>query len=194
MKKEELTAFGLSEELANKVLALVEKDAEKQDKTISALTAERDDFKNRLQTAETTLKKFDGIDPQKIQEEIQSYKTAAENAEKNFNKQITQRDQKDWINGKLDEYGVSSPYARRQLTSDLMSEESGLKWKDGGFFGFDDFMKSAKEKDNSLYLTAEEKAEAEKAAALKEKSPAFTGPTGDKAAPGSEKFTPPKIF
>ena len=42
-------------------------------------------------------------------------------------------------------------------------------------------------------MTAEEKAEAEKAVKLKDKAPTFTGPTGD-PAPKSDKYTPPKIF
>lgn len=56
-------------------------------------------------------------------------------------------------------------------------------------------MKSAKEKDNGLYQTAEEKAAAEKEAAQKAKAPTFTGPTGGPAGGGSDKkFTPPKVF
>lgn len=78
--------------------------------------------------------------------------------------------------------------------SDCMSEESGLTWKDGAFFGFDDFMKAAKEKDESLYQTAEEKEAAAKAAALEKKAAKFTDPTGDPAPGSDKKFTPPKIF
>lgn len=194
MKTEELTAIGLTEEQATQVLAINGKDIEKHKSRITALEGERDNYKSQLDTANTTLKKFEGIDPTKIQEEIQTYKTQAEEAEKNFNRQITQRDQKDWIQTKLDEYGVTSPFARRQLTSDCMAEDSGLTWKDGSFFGFDDFMKAAKEKDNSLYLTAEEKAEAGKASKLKNKAPTFTGPTGDDGPGSDKKFTPPKVF
>lgn len=194
MKTEELTAIGLTEEQATQVLAMNGKDIEKHKKQITTVEGERDAFKAQLDTANETLKKFEGIDPQQIQTELQTYKTKAEEAEKKFTREMTQRDQKDWIGKKLDEYGVTSPYARRQLTSDIMAEESGLSWKDGAYFGFDDFMKSAKEKDNGLYQTAEEKAEAEKAAAQKAKAPNFTGPTGDPAGGGEKKFTPPKIF
>ncbi len=194
MKTEELTAIGLTEEQASQVLAMNGKDIEKYKKQITTVEGERDAAKAQLDTANATLKKFEGIDPQQIQQELQTYKTQAEEAEKKYTRELTQRDQKDWISKKLDEYGVSSPYARRQLTSDCMAEGSGLTWKDGAFFGFDDFMKSAKEKDASLYQTAEEKAAAEKEAANKAKAPTFTGPTGD-PAPGTEKkFTPPKIF
>ena len=194
MKTEELTAIGLTEEQATQVLAMNGKDIEKHKKQITAVEGERDAFKAQLDTANETLKKFEGIDPQQIQTELQTYKTKAEEAEKKFTREMTQRDQRDWIGKKLDEYGVTSPYARRQLTSDIMAEDSGLSWKDGAYYGFDDFMKSAKEKDNGLYQTAEEKAAAEKEAAQKAKAPNFTGPTGDPAGGGDKKFTPPKVF
>ena len=194
MKTEELTAIGLTEEQASQVLAMNGKDIEKYKKQVTTVEGERDAAKAQLDTANATLKKFEGIDPQQIQQELQTYKTQAEEAEKKYTRELTQRDQKDWIGKKLDEYGVSSPYARRQLTSDCMAEGSGLTWKDGAFFGFDDFMKSAKEKDASLYQTAEEKAAAEKEAANKANAPTFTGPTGDPTPGTDKKFTPPKIF
>lgn len=193
MKTEELTALGLTDEQATQVLAINGKDIEKHKQRITTLEGERDNFKAQFETADAALKKFEGIDPQKLQDEIQTYKTQAEETKKSYEKKLTQRDQRDWINKKLDEYGVSSPFARKQLTTDCMSEESGLTWKDGAFFGFDDFMKAAKEQDAGLYQTAEEKAEAEKAADLKNKAPNFTGPTGEQK-PNAEKFTPPKIF
>lgn len=194
MKTEELTAIGLTEEQASQVLAMNGKDIEKYKKQITTVEGERDAAKAQLDTANATLKKFEGIDPQQIQQELQTYKTQAEEAERKYTRELTQRDQKDWIGKKLDEYGVSSPYARRQLTSDIMAENSGLSWKDGAYFGFDDYMKSAKEKDASLYQTAEEKAAAEKDAANKAKAPTFTGPTGDSTSGTDKKFTPPKIF
>ena len=201
MKKEELVALGITEDVAAKVLEMNGKDIEHakgvvtaaKDKTISDLTTERDDFKTRLTNAEETLKSFEGIDPQKIQQEIQDYKKRAEDAEADFAKKMTARDQKDWIKTKLDEYGVASPYARKQLEAECMSAESGLTWKDGAFFGFDDFMKKAKESDNGLYMTAEEKEKAAKEEELKKKSPFFSGPAGN-PTPDGGKFVPPKII
>lgn len=197
MKTAELTAIGLTEEQATQVLAMNGKDIESakaaKDKVIADLTGKRDDYKARLETAETTLKGFEGIDPEKIQQEIQSYKQKAEDAEKDFAKKLLQRDQADWLKGKLDEYGVASPYARAQLIAEITDEANGLKWKDGAFLGLDDYMKSAKEKDAGLYQTAEEKAAAEKAAAEAAKAPKFTDPLGN-PKPEGDKFVPPKIF
>ena len=73
-----------------------------------------------------------------------------------------------------------------------MSEDSGLKWKDNTFFGFDDFMKAAK---NGLYLSEEEKQAAAKESAAKEKAARFTGPMqGDGTGTETKAKVPPKIF
>lgn len=194
MKTEELTALGLTEEQVKAVFALNGKDIEKQKKIATDLETERDNYKSQFEAADAALKKFEGIDPEKIQGEIQSYKDQLETQKKGYEHQLTQRDQKDWIDKKLTEYGVASPFARKQLISDCMAEETGLTWKDGKFLGFDDYMKSAKEQDNSLYQTAEEKAAAEKEAAQRGKAPTFTGSTGDPNPGTDKKFTPPKIF
>lgn len=209
MKTAELVALGIAEEIASQILAMNGRDIENakaamaatKDKEISTIAAERDGLRDQLGTANETLKKFEGIDPQQIQEELQTYKAKAEDAERRFTREITARDQEEWINARLDEYGVASPLARKQIKTEVMAEESGLKWqpaKDGRpamFFGFDDYMKAAKEEDHALYLTAEEKAAAEKQADLEKKAPSFTGPTGeDGGNQGAMRYVPPKIF
>lgn len=192
MKTEELTALGLTKEQADAVFALAGKDIAKHQKTIETLTAERDDFKSRLGTAEETLKGFGGKTPEDVQKEIAKYKQDSEEASKRFTAQITARDQRDWLNGQYEKYGVTSEYARKALTAEAQAEGSGLTWKDGSYMGFDDFMKKAKEKDGSIYQTAEEKAAAEKKEPPKQE-PSIVGPTGTKPA-GAKKFVPPLIF
>lgn len=152
-------------------------------KEVEKIESARDSVKAQLDAAQATLKKFEGIDPEKIGKELEDYKKQAEEAEKKYTRELTQRDQKAWLDKKLDEYGVTSDFARRQLVSDCMAEESGLPWKEGAFFGFDDFMKAAKEKDATLYQTKAEK-----------KAPSFTGPLGDPQTGNGKKFVPPKIF
>jgi hypothetical protein len=192
MKTTDLKELGLTQEQIDAVFKLNGLDVEAAKAQVAAITAERDDLSTRLKNAEDTLKGFDGKSADEVKAEIAQYKKQAEEAQKNFQSQLTQRDQRDWLKGKLDEYGVSSPYARRQLASDVMDDKDGLKWKDGAFQGFDDFMKSAKEKDTGLYQTAEEKKAAEEKAALEKKAPKFTGPTGNQQQ--EQKYTPPKIF
>lgn len=194
MKTEELKKLGLTDDQISEVFKMNGADLKKKDTRISELETERDSYKTQFENAENTLKGFDGIDPSNIKKQIEDYKQAAEDAKKEYDRKIEQRDQRDWVNAKLDEYGVKSPFARRQLESDVMAEDSGLKWKDGAFFGFDDFMKAAKEKDGSLYQTAEEKQAAEEAAQLEGKAPRFTGPANGPADGAGKKFVPPKIF
>jgi hypothetical protein len=170
------------------------KALKKQEKQITDLTGERDGLQEQLTKANEALASFEGVDPAKLKEEVEKYKKAAKDAEADFKSRMTQRDQRDWLKGKMDEYDVKSPYARAQLISEIMSEESGLKWKDGAFFGFDDYMKSAKEKDASLYLTAEEKEAAAKQKELEGNAPKFTGPANNGSNNGGNKFVPPRIF
>ena len=192
MKTTDLKELGLNQEQIDAVFKLNGLDIENAKAQVATITAERDDLSTRLQTAEETLKSFDGKSADEVKAEIAQYKKQAEEAQQNFQSQMTQRDQRDWLKGKLDEYGVASPYARRQLASDVMDDKDGLKWKDGAFQGFDDFMKTAKEKDAGLYQTAEEKKAAEKQEKLRKKSPKFLDDHDDRHQ--EQKYTPPKIF
>ena len=49
MKREDLKAFNLSDEDVQKIMDLHGADIEKQKRSIETLTAERDDFKSRLE-------------------------------------------------------------------------------------------------------------------------------------------------
>ena len=180
--------------LLNLHTADIGKALKKQEKQITDLTAERDGLQEQLTKANETLTSFEGVDPAKLKDEVEKYKKAAKDAEADYKAKMTQRDQRDWLKEKLDSYDVKSPFARAQLVSEIMNAENGLKWKDGAFYGFDDYMKAAKEKDASLYLTEEEKkAEAEKKA-QEEKAPKFTGPAGTGGGTSENKYVPPKIF
>ena len=199
MKRDEIKALipDIAKETLDSIMEINGKDIEAakaaKDKEIATLTTERDSLQTRLTTAEETLAKFGDKTPEQIQDEIQTYQKQAKDAKDDLAAQLTQRDQRDWIKAQLDEYGVKSPLARKQITAEVMHAESGLKWKDGAFLGFGDYMAAAKKEDASLYQTAEEKKAAEEAAAKEKDKPGFTGPAGDEGG-GSAKYTPPKIF
>lgn len=61
------------------------KNAKEVAKTLSKVEGERDDWKVRAETAEETLKSFDGIDPANIKSELETWKQKAADAEKEFN-------------------------------------------------------------------------------------------------------------
>jgi len=162
MKKEELTALGLTDEQADKVFAIHGKDTEKLKADVKKLEDEKKELSTQLDKANEAIKGFDGKTPEQVKEEIQKYKDASDEAEKNFKKQLTDRDKRDWLNKQFEseDFNVKDPYARDALTREIMSEEKdgpGLKWKDGEFQGFGDYMAKAKEKSPSLYLSKEER-------------------------------------
>ena len=82
MKTDELKAWGLTDEQSEKVMAQYGKDVSKLQKENEKLTADRDKEKERADTAEETLKKFDGVDIETMQAELATWQQKAKDAEK----------------------------------------------------------------------------------------------------------------
>ena len=61
------------------------------------MTAERDKEKGRADTAEETLKGFDGVDVEKLNKSIEDWKKKAEDAEKDYKQKIADRDFNDLL-------------------------------------------------------------------------------------------------
>lgn len=92
MKTEELKAQGLAQEQINFVMAENGKDIDKIQKKLDDMTVERDKEKGRADTAEETLKGFDGVDVEKLNKSIADWKKKAEDAEKDYKQKIADRD------------------------------------------------------------------------------------------------------
>lgn len=173
-------------------------DYDKQSKKLEAAEADRDAYKEQLDTANETLEKFKDIDPEKQAEEIEKYKKAAKEAQETASKQILQRDQRDYLKGEFDKLEIKSERVRRSLMDDIMSED-GLKWKDGSFMGLSDYLAKENEKEH-FYQTQEEKdaaaaqEQAEKTR-VREAQP-FTQPAKSQPPSGSKEPLPdvPVIF
>ena len=97
MKTEELKAQGLTQEQINFVMAENGKDIDKIQKKLDDMTAERDKEKSRADTAEETLKGFDGVDVEKLNQSIKDWKEKAEDAEKDYQQKIADRDFNDLL-------------------------------------------------------------------------------------------------
>lgn len=169
-------------------------DYDKQVRKTEKAEADRDAYKGQLDTANETLEKFKDIDPDKQAAEIEKYKQAAKEAQETASKQILHRDQRDWLNGQFDELGVKANHTREYYSREIMSE-NGLKWKDGEFLGFKDYMAKENEKDHFYQTEDEKKAVAEKAAEEEAKqkaagsAPKFTDKSDGKPAGGDNKPT-----
>ena len=80
MKTEDLEKQGLTKEQIDFVMAENGKDLKKVQKENESLITERDNWKTKAETAEETLKTFEGIDPANIQKELNDWKLKAEEA------------------------------------------------------------------------------------------------------------------
>lgn len=175
-------------------------DYNKQVKKTEAAETDRDTYKGQLETANATLEKFKDIDPEKISEEIESYKQQAADAEAKAQKQIAERDQKDFLKSEFDKLGITSERTRKSLMTEIMDEKDGLRWKDGTFLGLSDFLEKENEKDH-FYQTDEEKKAAEdkqKEEEAKQKAagsvPKFTDKSEPKKEPPKDNTKVPAIF
>lgn len=166
---------------------------DKQAKKLTAAEADRDNYKGQLDTANETLEKFKDIDPEKQAEEIQKYKQAAKEAQEAADKRILQRDQRDWINKQFDEIGVTATHTREYYAGKVMDEKDGLKWKDGEFAGFKDYISKENERDH-FYQTEAEKAENEAKAKAAGSAPKFTDKSEPKQTETKDTSPDPVIF
>lgn len=166
---------------------------DKQAKKLTAAEADRDNYKGQLDAANETLEKFKDIDPEKQAEEIQKYKQAAKEAQEAADKRILQRDQRDWVNKQFDEIGVTATHTREYYAGKVMDEKDGLKWKNGEFVGFKDYISKENERDH-FYQTEAEKAEAEAKAKAAGSAPKFTAQSEPKQTTAKDTSPAPVIF
>lgn len=97
MKTEELKAHGLTEEQIAFVMAENGKDIGKVQKKLDDMTSERDKEQSRANTAEETMKKFEGVDVEAIRKEVEDWKKKASDVEADYQKKIADRDFDDQV-------------------------------------------------------------------------------------------------
>lgn len=168
MKTDELKAWGLTDEQSEKVMAQYGKDVSKLQKENEKLTADRDKEKERADTAEETLKKFDGVDVETMQAELATWQKKAKDAEKDYADKLAQRDFEDALKEEISAYKFTSEAAKKAIMTEI--REAGLKVKDGKILGLSDLLAQMKEKDASAFV--DEKQEQLEAGRAKP----FTGP------------------
>ncbi|MCI9201532.1 MAG: hypothetical protein HFI03_14340 [Lachnospiraceae bacterium] len=72
-------------------------------KVTEKLEADRDNWKQRAETAEETLKKFDGVNLETMQTELATWKQKAETAQAEYDKKIAERDFEDILKSAISE-------------------------------------------------------------------------------------------
>ena len=152
---ETLKSFGIeipADKQADVKKALSEhyKNTAEHNKAISKLEADRDAWKEKAESAEETLKGFEGIDPAQVQTELATWKKKAEDAEKDRDAKLYERDFSDALKAELDGVKFTSD-AAKQYAMDYI-KKSGLKLKDGKILGLNDLISQMKEKDASAFV------------------------------------------
>ena len=120
------------------------------EKKIGKLETDRDTWKEKAETAETTLKGFEGVDLDKVQKELADWKQKAADAEKNAQAQIYERDFSDALKAELESVKFSSEAAKRDVMSQIKAAE--LKLKDGKILGLSDLIEQIKKDDASAFV------------------------------------------
>ena len=183
---ETLKSFGIeipADKQADVKKALSEhyKNTAEHNKAISKLEADRDAWKEKAESAEETLKGFEGIDPAQVQSQLAEYKKKAEDAEKDRDAKLYERDFNDALAKELFGVKFTSEAAKKSVMADI--KEAGLKLKDGKILGLNDLISQMKEKDASAFV--DEKQEELEAGRAKP----FTMPlNGKQPMTSSEKF------
>ena len=124
MKTEDLQALGLTEDQIKKVFELSGKDVNAEKKKTQAAEADRDQWKTRAETAEETLKGFDGVDVEGLNKQIEDWKNKAAEAEKDFQKQIEERDFADALKEEMEAFKFTSEAAKKAIMAEV--KEAGL--------------------------------------------------------------------
>lgn len=181
MKTEELKDWGLTDEQTEKVIAQYGKDITKLQKENERLTADRDREKERADTAEETLKKFDGVDLETINAELNTWKAKAEMLEKDYAEKIAQRDFDDALKEEISAYKFTSEAAKKSIMAEIRA--SDLKLRDGKIIGLSDLIEQIKGKDSAAFVDEkQEQLEGQRAKV-------FTMPMGNKQPlTSAEKF------
>lgn len=184
MKTDELKAWGLTDEQSEKVMAQYGKDVSKLQKENEKLTADRDKEKERADTAEETLKNFDGVDVETMQAELATWQQKAKDIEKDYTDKLAQRDFEDALKEEISGYKFTSEAAKEAIMARIRN--AGLKVSDGKILGLSDLLAQMKEKDASAFV--DEKQEQLEAGRAKP----FTGPLNPNGG-GAKKMTREEI-
>ena len=176
MKTEDLQKHGLTEEQITYVMAENGKDIKKLQKQSDDLTVASDAWKEKAEAAEATLKKFEGIDPEKVQGEIADWKKKAEDVEKDYAAKLEARDFDDALKAEMESMKFSSNAARKAIEAEIKA--GGLKLKNGKILGLNDLINQLKESDADAFVPEEDPGQ---------KKAVFTQPMQKKPAGGMTK-------
>ena len=153
METEKLLEKGLTQEQVNFVMSENGKDLKKLQKEVNELTEERDNLKIRAETAEETLKGFEGKNFETITKERDDWKKKAEDAEKEFTAKEAEREKQELLKEAFADIEFTSNAAKNAIMAQIAD---GVTVKNGKLIGFNDLLEDAKKNDASAFVDKEQ--------------------------------------
>lgn len=126
---------------------LSEKEVEKK---LSKAESERDSWKQKAETAEETLKGFDGKDFDTITRERDEWKKKAEDAEKEYSAKEAEREKRGLVEDAMVGIEFTSESAKKTIMAQIYE---GVSVKNGKLIGFNDLLEDAKKNDASAFVS-----------------------------------------
>lgn len=127
-----------------------EKEAEKK---LSKVQMENETLKERLETAETTLKGFEGKNFDEITKERDEWKKKAEEAEENHNKKMAELEKAELLKKAFESVEFTSNSAKNAIMKQI---SDAVTVKNGKLIGFNDLLEDAKKNDSSAFVNKEQ--------------------------------------
>jgi hypothetical protein len=142
------------------------------DKKTSKLETERDSWKERAETAEETLKGFDGKNLDEITKERDAWKKKAEDAEKDYSDKMAAHEKRELLKEAFAEIEFTSEAAKKAIMSQI---EEGVTVKNGKLIGFNDLLEEAQKNDSAAFVNKEQQN-------LEQNKAKFTAQTNNKGS------------
>lgn len=125
---------------------LSEKEVEKK---LSKAESDRDAWKQRAETAEETLKGFEGKDLDAMQKEIDDWKEKATKAESDYNAKMAEHEKQELLKEAFADVKFTSESAKKAIMSQI---SDGVTVKNGRLIGFNDLLEDARKSDASAFV------------------------------------------
>ena len=138
----------------SKAVAENYKTIAEHEKKVGKLETERDNLQTQLDTANETLKGFEGVDAEEMKNKMAEYEQKMKDQKKEYEDALYERDFSDALTVAMDQYKFSSEYAKKSVMAEI--KEAGLKLIDGKIIGLNDMVDTIKSKDASAFVDEEQ--------------------------------------
>ena len=129
---------------------LSEKEVEKK---LSKAENDRDSWKQRAETAEETLKGFEGKDLNAMQKEIDDWKEKATKAESEYNAKMAEHEKQELLKEAFADIEFTSTAAKNAIMAQI---GENVSVKNGKLIGFNDLLEDAMKNDASAFVNKEQ--------------------------------------